>query len=106
MQAQRQGCGGLTWALDAGQLMQWMGSKLGAAAGRLQLPTPAVGRLSISKATLHAHMAGEPIPRLVPAIDASLSLGPEYDSMHLTLSGVAPVSCGGAAALACSRAVF
>ena len=67
--------------------MEWLGGRLAAAAAKVQLPAPALGRLSLSKATLHAQMTGEPIPRIARSIDATLHLGPEYDSMSLNLSG-------------------
>ena len=67
--------------------MEWLGSCAAAAAARMELPAPALGRLSLSRATLHAHMAGEPIPRVARGIDASLRLGEGYDSMRLALTG-------------------
>ena len=78
---------GLTLLSHTGQLLQWAGGQLAAAGSRLALPAPHVGRLSISKGTLHAHMAGEPIPRVVRSVRASLRLGPGYDSMQLDLAG-------------------
>ena len=79
-------------AACAGQLVEWLGSHLAAAAAAVQLPTPALGRLSLSRADLHAHMAGEPIPRVAHSIDASLHLGAGYDNMRLALTG-APHVC-------------
>ena len=71
----------------AGQLLQWAGAQLAAAGSRMDLPAPHVGRLSLSGGTLQAHMAGEPIPRVVRGVRASLKLGRGYDSVQLDLAG-------------------
>ena len=66
----------------SGQEVTWRLQQGGCSCPRLRW-----GACPSAGGTLHAHMAGEPMPRLVQGIDASLHLGQDYDSISLDLTG-------------------
>ena len=79
-------------ALAAGKrgFLNLLKSGVQAGLSQLQMPTVAVGTISIQGATLHAHIHNEQRPRTFENVSAVVDLGRNYDTLALDIRRAPP----------------